>query len=139
MSEERTLTIIKPHAVKAKKTPAIIQMFYESGFNITALKMIRLSPYYAGKFYLEHKGKEFCEALVEMMTSGPIVVAILEKENAITDLRKLVGNTDPLKADPGTIRKLFGNSIRENAVHASDGVDNAIRECAFFFSEMERY
>jgi nucleoside-diphosphate kinase len=139
MHKEITLTIIKPHAVRDNKTAAILTMMSQAGFRITALKMIRLSTFRTGEFYAEHEGKSFCEQLVEMMSSGPIIVAILEKDNAVSDLRQLVGNTDPEKAAPGTIRRLFGNSIRENAIHASDGADKAIRESAFFFSDMERF
>jgi nucleoside-diphosphate kinase len=136
---EYTLTIIKPHAVRDNKATAMLSMITGAGFRIAAMKMIRLSSFRAGEFYAEHAGKPFCEQLVKMMSSGPIIVAILAKENAVRDLRNLVGNTDPEKADPGTMRKLFGNSIRENAIHASDGVEKAMIECSFFFSEMERF
>jgi nucleoside-diphosphate kinase len=134
-----TLTIIKPHAVRENKAVKILSLLTEAGFRISAMKMMRLSTYRAGEFYAEHEGKFFCEQLVEMMSSGPIIVAVLEKENAISELRQMVGNTDPEKAEPGTIRKLFGKSVRENAIHASDGRDNAIRETSFFFSGLERF
>ncbi len=114
-------------------------MLSKAGFRIAALKMTRLTRRQTELFYLEHKGKVFYDPLVEMMSSGPIVVAILEKENAVAGLRRLIGNTDPAVADHGTVRKLFGLSMRENAVHASDGDQNAIRECAFFFAETEKY
>jgi nucleoside-diphosphate kinase len=136
---EYTLTIIKPHALKESKAITILGLMEESGFRIAAMKMIRLSSYRAGEFYAEHTGKPFCRQLVEMMSSGPIIVAILEKENAVADLRQLVGNTDPEKAESGTLRQLFGNSIRENAIHASDGAENALKESNFFFSGMERF
>jgi nucleoside-diphosphate kinase len=136
---EYTLTIIKPHALKENKAITILSLMGEAGFRIAAMKMIRLSSYRAGEFYAEHSGKPFCQQLVEMMSSGPIIVAILEKENAVADLRKLVGNTDPEKAEPGTLRQLFGNSIRENAIHASDGTENAFKESNFFFSGMEKF
>jgi nucleoside-diphosphate kinase len=114
-------------------------MLNEAGFRIAALKMTRLTRTQTELFYLEHKGKIFYDPLVEMMSSGPIVVAILEKENAVAELRRLIGSTDPVKADQGTIRKLFGLSMRENAIHASDGDQNALRECAVFFSDIEKY
>ena len=114
-------------------------MLSKAGFRIAALKMTRLTRTQTELFYLEHKGKIFYDPLVEMMSSGPIVVAILEKENAVAELRRLIGNTDPAVADHGTVRKLFGLSMRENAVHASDGDQNAIKECAFFFAETERF
>ncbi len=137
MSGNRTLTIIKPHAVNDNKAGAILEMINEAGFRITALKMLRLTRDQTRSFYLEHKGKVFYEPLVEMMSSGPVIVAVLEKENAVTELRQLVGTTDSELAAPGTIRKLFGKSMRENAVHASDGDDNATRECSFFFADSE--
>ena len=136
---EQTLTIIKPHAIKDNKATAILSMITEAGFRFAALKMIRLSSFRAGEFYADHTGKSFCEHLVKMMSSGPIIVAILAKENAVSDLRQLVGKTDPEKAEPGTIRKIFGRSMRENAIHASDSIDNARKECSFFFSDMERF
>jgi nucleoside-diphosphate kinase len=136
---EHTLTIIKPHAVRDNKATAMLSMITEAGFRIAAMKMIRLSTFRAGEFYAEHTGKPFCGQLVEMMSSGPVIVAILVKENAISDLRELVGNTDPEKAPPGTMRKIFGKTIRENAIHASDSPEKAAKECSFFFSEMERF
>ncbi len=139
MAGKLTLTIIKPHAVSDNKTGAILSMFNEAGYRVAALKMTRLTRTQTELFYLEHKGKIFYDPLVEMMSSGPIVVAILEKENAVTELRRLIGNTDPAEAEHGTVRKRFGRSMRENAVHASDGDRNALRECAFFFSETERF
>lgn len=139
MTGNCTLTIIKPHAVRENKTGAILSMINNAGFRIVAMKMISLTANLAQEFYDAHKGKEFYIPLCEMMCSGPVVVAMLEKENAVSGFRLLIGNTDPEKADHGTIRKLFGKSMRENAIHASDGDDNALRECAFFFSEMERF
>ena len=139
MAGKLTLTFIKPHAVRDNKTGAILSMLNEAGFRIAALKMIRLTRTQTELFYLEHKGKIFYDPLVEMMSSGPIVVAILEKENAVAELRRLIGNTDPAEADHGTVRKRFGISMRENAVHASDGDRNALRECAFFFADIEKF
>lgn len=139
MSQYQTLTIIKPHAVRENKAGAILSMLCNSGFRISALKMIKLTREHTEEFYVEHRGKYFFGPLVDMMSSGPVVVALLEKENAVTELRRLVGNTDPEQAAPGTVRKLFGISMRENAVHASDGENNAARECAFFFSFTDRF
>ncbi len=139
MAGKLTLTLIKPHAVRENKTGDILSMLNEAGFRIAALKMTRLTKTQTELFYLEHKGKIFYDPLVEMMSSGPIVVAILEKENAVAELRRLIGNTDPAEADHGTIRKRFGISMRENAVHASDVDRNALRECAFFFADIEKY
>ncbi len=137
MASEFTLTIIKPHAVRDNNTGAILAMINDAGFRIAAIKMTKLSRHQTEVFYKEHSGKYFFEPLVEMMSSGPVVVAVLEKENAISDFRSLIGDTDPLNASSGTIRKLFGCSMRENAIHASDGNQNALKECGFFFSEME--
>ncbi len=139
MTANKTLIIIKPHAVRDNKTGVILSMIIEAGFRIIAMKMIRLTSCQTGEFYKEHKGKYFYEPLVKMMSSGPVVISVLEKENAVSELRRLVGNTDPEVAEPGTIRKIFGLSTRENAVHASDGNQNASRECTFFFSELEEF
>ncbi len=139
MAGKLSLTIIKPHSVRDNNTGAILSIISKAGFRIASLKMTRLTRRQTELFYLEHKGKVFYDPLVEMMSSDPIVVAILEKENAVADLRRLIGNTDPAKADHGTVRKLFGISMRENAVHASDSDQNAARECAFFFAETERF
>ena len=137
MAGKHSLTIIKPHAVRDNNTGAILSMISKAGFRIAAMKMKRLTRRQTELFYLEHKGKVFYDPLVEMMSSGPIVVAILEKENAVAELRRLIGNTDPAAADQGTVRNLFGISMRENAVHASDCDENALRERAFFFAETE--
>ncbi len=139
MTGKHTLTIIKPHAVRDNKTGAILHMINDAGFKIIAMKMIRLTRYQAEGLYQEHRGRDFYHLLVEMMSSGPIVVALLDKENAVAEMRSLVGKTDPEMASPGTIRHLFGISMRENAIHASDGANNAVRECNFFFSEMDKF
>ncbi len=139
MTGKHTLTIIKPHAVINNNTGAILHMINEAGFNIIAMKMTRLTPSQTSEFYRDHKEREFYRPLVEMMSSGPVVVALLEKDDAVNGLRALVGNTDPEKAGSGTIRNLFGVSMRENAIHASDCEENALREYRFFFSEMERF
>lgn len=138
MTGNLTLTIIKPHAVTNNQAIDIMSMITRAGFRISAMKMIRLTKSQTEGFYNEHKGREFYEPLVEMMSSGAVIVALLEKDNAVSELRKLVGTTDPEKAESGTVRKLFGVSTRENAIHASDSDQNAIREAGFFFSAIER-
>jgi nucleoside-diphosphate kinase len=139
MTGKLTLTIIKPHAVRDNNTGSILSHLNKAGFRISAIKMTMLSKGQTEEFYQEHKGKDFFGQLVDMMSSGPIVVASLEKENAVSDLRLLIGNTDPVKAEEGTVRKIFGKSMRENAIHASDSDQNAIRESCFFFSELEKF
>ncbi len=139
MAANQTLTIIKPHALRDNNAGAILAVLNEAGFRIAGMKVTRLTRDQTENFYNEHRGKYFYPPLVDMMSEGPIIVAILEKDNAVTDLRRIVGSTDPAKADPGTIRRMFGLSMRENAIHASDGDQNALREIGFFFSETERY
>jgi nucleoside-diphosphate kinase len=134
----RTFTMIKPDAVANKNTGAILDVIIKGGFNIVALKMLQLSPEKAGAFYEVHKARPFYNDLVKYMSSGPIVAAILEKDNAIEDFRKLIGATDPSKAAPGTIRAMFAKSIDANAIHGSDSDENAQIEGSFFFSMMER-
>jgi len=134
-----TLTIIKPGAVTNEYIGPILKIINEHGFHIAAMKMTHLTQQLAEDFYDIHKGKPFFKDLIEFMTSGPIVVAILEKENAVEEYRKLIGNTDPSKAEEGTIRKLFAESVQKNAVHGSDSDENAVRECDFFFPGCERY
>ncbi len=139
MRQNQTLIIIKPHAVYENKAGAILSMICDAGFRISAMKMLKLTREHTEEFYVEHKGKYFFGPLVDMMSSGPVIVAVLEKDNAVAELRRLVGNTDPEEAASGTVRKLYGNSMRENAIHASDGEDNATRECTFFFSITDRF
>lgn len=134
---ERTLAIIKPDAVKKQATGKIIDMIIASGFKILGMKMIKISKEQAQAFYAVHKERAFYNDLVEYMISGPIVVIALEKENAISDYRKLIGDTDPAKAEEGTVRKLFGESKAYNAVHGSDSAENGLKEVSFFFSENE--
>lgn len=131
--------MIKPEAVADKHTGAILQMITQAGFAIRALKMTRLSKELAGKFYEVHKERPFYAELVEYMASGPVVAAILEKENAVEDFRRLIGSTDPAEAAEGTIRKKFARSKAQNAIHGSDSDENAEKECSFFFSSFERY
>ncbi len=117
---------------------AIIDRFIKEGFNILALKMTKLSAEKAGEFYAIHKERPFYSELVQFMSSGPIIAAILEKENAVTAFRDLIGSTNPAQAAQGTIRKLFATSVGENAVHGSDSDENAKNESDFFFSSLER-
>jgi nucleoside-diphosphate kinase len=135
----RTFTMIKPDAFSKGHTGAILAMIEKAGFRIVALKKIRLSEEKAGEFYAVHRERPFYGELVEFMSSGPIVAAILEKDNAVEDFRKLIGATDPAKADEGTIRKLYAESVGKNAVHGSDSNENAHIEGQFFFSGMEQW
>jgi nucleoside-diphosphate kinase len=135
----RTFTMIKPDAFSKGHSGAIIDMIIKDGFRIVALKMMKLSPEKAGEFYAVHKARPFFGELVDFMGSGPIIAAILEKENAVADFRKLIGATDPAKADEGTIRKLYAASVGENAIHGSDSDENAKIESDFFFSSLERF
>jgi nucleoside-diphosphate kinase len=139
MAGNITLTIVKPNALKSGYLASIMGKIHEAGFRIAAIKGIHLSTYDAGQFYNVHRDKQFFDDLIKFMTSGPIVVAILEKENAVEEYRKLIGKTNPEEATDGTIRKLYGESLRANAVHGSDSDENAIRESNFFFSEIERF
>jgi nucleoside-diphosphate kinase len=135
----RTFTMIKPDAFKNGHTGAILNLINQNGFKIKALKMLKLSPEKAGEFYAVHKERPFYGELVEFMSSGPIIAAILEKENAVEDFRKLIGATDPAKAEAGTIRKLYAASVGENAVHGSDSNENALIEGNFMFSALEQF
>src|SRR6187402_367125 len=139
MENNKTFTMIKPDAVANGHIGAILDKITKSGFKIVALKYTALSAAKAGEFYSVHKERPFYNALVEFMSSGPIVAAILEKENAIEDYRKLIGATDPSKAEEGTIRNLFAKSIDANAVHGSDSDENAEIEGSFFFSAFEKF
>ena len=135
----RTFTMIKPDAVRNGHSGAILDMIIKAGFKIKALKMLKLSAEKAGEFYAVHAARPFYGELVEFMSSGPIYAAILEKDNAVADFRKLIGATDPAKADEGTIRKLYAASVGENAVHGSDSDENAAIEGSFFFSGLEKF
>ena len=139
MPSTKTLIIIKPEAVAKEFIGPILAKINDNGFHISAMKLIRLTTRMAEDFYSVHLGKPFFEGLIKHMTSGPVVVAILEKKNAVKEFRKLIGNTDPTKAEKGTLRKLFAESTRKNAVHSSDSIENATRECNFFFSFSERH
>jgi nucleoside-diphosphate kinase len=135
----RTFTMIKPDATENGHTGAILQMINERGFRIVAMKMTHLSEEKAGEFYAVHKERPFYGELVEFMSRGPITAAILEKENAVEEFRKLIGATNPAQADEGTIRKLYAASIGENAIHGSDSDENAQIEGDFFFSKLEQF
>lgn len=135
--ENHTLGIIKPDAVSAGKTGHIIQRIIDNGFRIRALKMLHLTLKQAEGFYEVHRGKPFFPSLTEFMSSGSCIVMALEKNGAVKAWRDLMGATDPAKADEGTLRKEFGNSVGENAVHGSDSDENAAIEISYFFSRLE--
>jgi nucleoside-diphosphate kinase len=137
MAIERTLSIIKPDATRRNLTGAINQRFEESGLRIIAQKRIRLTPGMAERFYEVHAERPFYQSLVASMIAGPVVVQVLEGEDAVARNREVMGATDPAKADPGTIRKDFALSIEANSVHGSDSPENAAQEVAFFFAEIE--
>ena len=139
MSGTITFTMIKPTAVKSNYIGPILKMINEAGFRIRAMKYTHLSVEQAAAFYAVHKGKPFFEGLVDFMSSGPIVAAILEKENAVEDYRTLIGATNPENAAEGTIRKLYATNLQQNAVHGSDSDENANIEADFFFSKTERF
>jgi nucleoside-diphosphate kinase len=134
----QTFTMIKPDAMKNGHAGAIVDRIMKEGFRIVALKLTRLSAEKAGEFYAIHRERPFYGELVQFMSSGPIIAAILEKENAVASFRDLIGATNPAQAAEGTIRKLFATSVGENAVHGSDSDANAIIEGNFFFSNLER-
>jgi nucleoside-diphosphate kinase len=135
----RTFTMIKPDAMKNGHAGAILDKIIKAGFRVVSLKLTKLSEQKAGEFYAVHSQRPFYGELVEFMSSGPIIAAILEKNNAVADFRTLIGATDPAKADEGTIRKLFATSVGENAVHGSDSDENAQIEGSFFFSGLEQF
>ena len=137
MSLQRTLSIIKPDAVKRHLIGAILARFEQQGFKVIAAKMVQLSREQAEGFYAEHQGKPFFEPLVEYRTSAPVFVSVLEKENAVQDYRTLMGTTNPETAAEGTIRRDFALNQRENSVHGSDSPESAAREIAYFFAAEE--
>ncbi|MEM9889053.1 MAG: nucleoside-diphosphate kinase [Bacteroidota bacterium] len=139
MAGNRTFTMIKPDAVKAGHIGNILKHITDGGFRIAAMKLTHLSTAKAGEFYAVHKGRPFYEELVEFMSSGPIVAAILEKDNAVADFRKLIGATNPAEAKAGTIRALYATSIGENAVHGADSDENAAIEGNFHFAGTEMF
>ncbi|MCE7996487.1 MAG: nucleoside-diphosphate kinase [Roseivirga sp.] len=139
MATNRTFTMIKPDAVAAGNIGGITKMIEEAGFRIVAMKYTKLTAELAGKFYEVHAERPFYGELVTYMSSGPIVAAILEKDNAVADFRTLIGATNPAEAAEGTIRKIYATSIAANAVHGSDSDDNAAIEGNFYFSQLERF
>ncbi len=132
-----TFTMIKPDAVSAGHIGAILKKINETGFRIVAMKMSKLSLEKAGEFYEIHRERPFYRELIEFMSSGPIVAAVLEKENAVEDFRTLIGATNPAEAEPGTIRALYAKDVGENAVHGADSDENARREAGFHFATTE--
>ena len=137
MPVERTLCIVKPDAVEKRKAGAIVARIEEGGFKVVALRMTQLSVRDAEGFYAVHKARPFFGELVQFMTRSPVVVAVLEREDAVASYRAVMGATDPAKAEPATIRKLYGANVGENAVHGSDSVENAQIEIAYFFPASE--
>ncbi len=137
MAVERTLCIVKPDAVEKNKAGAVLAHLEEAGFKIVALRRTHLTRQVAEGFYAVHKARPFFGELVEFMTRSPVVIAVLEKEGAVAAYRTTMGATDPAKADAGTIRKKWGASVGENAVHGSDSTDNAKIEIAYFFAASE--
>ena len=137
MTLQRTLTIVKPDAVAKNAIGDIIEQFEKQGFRILAMKMLEISTMQAEQFYAVHAARPFYGSLTTFMSSGPIVALALEKENAIADLRKLMGATDPAKAEEGTIRKKWASNIEHNAIHGSDAEDTARYELSFFFAGYE--
>ena len=135
----RTFTMIKPDATNKGYTGAILDQIIKAGFTVKAMKWTKLTEEQAGLFYDIHRARPFFQELVDFMISGPIVAAILEKDNAVADFRTLIGATNPAQAEEGTIRKLYAASIGENAVHGSDSDENAGIEGDFFFSKLERF
>ena len=137
MAEERTLSIIKPDATRRDLTGKINAMFEEAGLRIVAQRRLRMTREQAEEFYAVHASRSFFGELCEFMTSGPVVVQVLQGESAIARNREIMGATNPANADEGTIRKLFGESVEANSVHGSDSAETAAREIAFFFSEID--
>ncbi len=137
MAIERTLTILKPDCVRKGLIGEVTRRIQEAGFTILAMKLTRLTMETAGGFYAVHKERPFYGELCEFMSSGACVPMILEKENAVTDFRKLIGATNPAEAEEGTIRAAFADSLGENIIHGSDSVENGLIEAAYFFSESE--
>ncbi len=133
----KTFTILKPDTLKARNAGAIISRLDQEGFRIRAMKMLHLTEAQAEGFYYVHKERPFFPGLVKFMTEGPVILMVLEADNAIDKLRKVMGATDPAKADAGTIRKQFGTNIERNAIHGSDGPETAAFEIGYFFNQLE--
>ena len=139
MTTNQTFTMIKPDAVEAGHTGAIIKMIEEAGFRIVAIRKTQLTSKRAGQFYAVHSERPFYNDLCAYMSSGSIIPMILEKENAVADFRKLIGATNPAQAEEGTIRKLYAKSLEANAIHGSDSDENAQIEGSFFFADIDQY
>jgi nucleoside-diphosphate kinase len=137
MAKQRTLSIIKPDAMEKNKSGAILGLLQENGFTVVAMKHIHLTRAQAEGFYAEHKGRGFFDELTQFMSRGPVVVSVLEREDAIAKYRDVIGATDPAKAADGTVRKLYGANVGENAVHGSDKEESAAREVGYFFAGYE--
>ena len=136
MTLEKTLCIIKPDAIESRKQGAVLQMLLDAGFKVLAMQQVQLTQRAAEGFYAVHRERPFFGELVAFMTRGPVVVLALSRENAVQQLRTTIGATDPAKAADGTVRKLFGKNVGENAVHGSDSVENGSLECGYFFPGM---
>lgn len=134
-----TFAMIKPSACRKNHVGPILAMINQAGFRISAIRSTKLTLEEAQRFYEVHRGKDFYDSLCDFMSSGPIIVLLLEKENAVIDFRKLIGNTNPQMAEEGTIRKMFAESLQKNAVHGADSDENAKKEADFFFNQRERY
>jgi len=137
MSNQRTLCILKPDACENRKQGTLIQRLLDEGFQLLGIKQLHMTLTQAEGFYAVHRERPFFRALCAFMTRSPIVVLALGRDNAVAHLREVIGATDPAKADDGTVRKLFGSSLSENAVHGSDSEENGRIECAYFFAECE--
>lgn len=137
MALERTLAILKPDVVRNRKAGAVLQRILDEGFRVLAMRQRHLSLTEAEGFYAIHRERPFFAELCRFMSEGPVVVLALEKEDAVAEWRRVIGATNPEKAEPGTIRKEFGASLGENAVHGSDSVENGVLECSYFFSGTE--
>ena len=139
MAGRITFTIIKPVAFRKNHTGPILGQIAKAGFRLSAIRSLHMTVDQAKEFYKVHEERPFYDDLVEFMSSGPVVVAVLEKENAVEDFRKLIGSTNPAEAAEGTIRKIYGTSIRANAIHGSDSDENAVIESNFFFATNEQF
>lgn len=139
MPLEYTFAMIKPSACRKNHVGPILAMVNQAGFRISAIRSTKLTLEEAQKFYEVHRGKDFFDSLCDFMSSGPIIVLLLQKENAVKDFRKLIGNTNPQMAEEGTIRKMFAESLQKNAIHGADSDENAKKEADFFFNQRERY
>ncbi|MFP4025928.1 MAG: nucleoside-diphosphate kinase [Thiohalospira sp.] len=139
MALNYTFAMIKPSACRKNHVGPILAMINQAGFRISAIRSTKLTLEEAQRFYEVHRGKDFYDSLCEFMSSGPIIVLLLQKENAVKDFRKLIGNTNPKMAEEGTIRKMFAESLQKNAVHGADSDENAKKEADFFFNQRERY